>query len=193
MLNSLVMIDCTVFVYKHVLCPTGAELLIRGNHGYEIVYAPPKTKDIQHRLIIDWDTISGLKRVNKKMDNSADLHLIEQLIIESKCDPKLHILQYNHSTNEYETQSIQVLRTHYIGLEYDVRHSNDINLPLLDRWPNYYLLYNESLPEWVWLPLLTHNLRILIQKIMLFSNIALFIWTIYQITKYTYFPHSTNV
>ena len=35
------------------------------------------------------------------------------------------------------------------------------------------------------IPLLNHTLRVLIERVILFGNIGLFIWTIYQMTKYT--------
>eukprot|EP01084_Bolivina_argentea_P216364 367593_1 len=184
------MVECTAFVYKHILC-CKAELSI-GKNGYEIVYHSKlkntsqsnllSTKDTTHRIVIDWNTISGLKRVNKQIDNT--LQLTEQLIIESTSYPKLYTSQYNYNLDKYETK-IDSLRSHYIGLEYNIIHSNDINIPLLNTNPTRALLFNQSLPEWIWIPLLTHNLRIFIQNMILFGNIALFIWTIYQITKYT--------
>ena len=207
----------------------------------------PYDDDILHRIVIDWDTISGLQRINKDIEykekkrknsqktsqtktdlqlkenetteneNKNKIELKEQLIIESTSYPKLHIMRKNYDTGKYETKSVQPLRTHYIGLEYDLMHSHDIllsnnyqqiakyslmdeygndeivnfdddsitKLSLLDKYPSYSLLLNHNLPAWIWVPLLNHTLRVWIERIILLGNIGLFIWTIYQMTKYT--------
>ena len=131
-------------------------------------------------------------------------------------------MEYNESRNRYEAVSTEPLRTHYIGLEYDLSdahrvllgtnyhqihkyrladtvdsavpelhldggggggHYNDMSL--LGGHPAFSLLLNHSLPAWIWVPLLNHTLRVLVERVLLFGNISLFLWTIYQMTKYT--------
>jgi len=194
--------------------------------------------DTLHRVVIDWSSIVGLQRINKpiayncKQKHTRRIQLREQLIIETRSYPQLYITHYNAALKKYETTSSQTLRTHYIGLEYDVLHSHQVllsnnaykiheynlldtrlhhlhldrhnigradddgdsdadadadegHLSLLEKYPAYSLLIDHGLPAWIWIPLLNHTLRVLIERVILLGNITLFIWTIYQMTKYT--------
>ena len=259
--------------------PSRLMLSFIGHLGNLSPSSKPECKRI-HRILIDWDTISGLQRINKEIKysssqsnpsslrifNSPDpphtisdpsantlpqngvnsngriqaIKLSEQLIIESTTYPKLQILEYNELQCRYEIISNEPLRTHYIGLEYDLSDAHRVllgtnyhqihkyNLPdtedtafsdfdgfdldsnldsnidsnlnagsgphighelrslsLLEGHPSYALLLNHSLPAWIWVPLLNHSVRVLVERVILLGNISLFLWTIYQMTKYT--------
>eukprot|EP01084_Bolivina_argentea_P047058 86693_1 len=203
------MMYCSVFIFKKFQCKQGK--LNIGNDCYEIIYTPDKGKSILYRcnnaiisshnslirnkIVILWPQISGLKRTNKKMEynfkhsTQQKIDFKEHLIIELLSHPKEFTERYNPNTKQWDTLGYTKLNTHYIGLEYNSINTHYLlggndNNSYFDHYPSKSLLLNDSLPEFIWIPLLNHNLRVLIQRLMIITNIILFLWTIYQLTKY---------
>ena len=142
-----------------------------------------------------------------------NIQLHEQLIIELTTYPELQTLQYNSGTRSWQLLHSKQIRSYYIGLEYTLHDAHHILNSLLHnnthnnshsthnysvnlnhkrklQMPNanavkFSKQLNHSLPVWIWIPLLTHHSRVLFENLLLVGNMSIFLWTLYQLTKYT--------
>ena len=201
------MVHVSAFIYKNILCCDEFGRLNVDNEQkcFEIIFRHFSDNELIQKIRINWDDITGLKRSNKlipiKKNNNMDvydmdednlfmddkLRLKEQLIIESNKYYELNTYYFDKHRNELINIDSISLKSYYIGIEYDTIHATSILIEsgLLNYNNNYANYLNDGLPVWLWIPLLSNTLRKLGENLILLGNICLFIYTMYQLTKYT--------
>ncbi|ETO28000.1 hypothetical protein RFI_09132 [Reticulomyxa filosa] len=199
-----------VFVFRTNICETGELVVNCEKSCFEITFLH---QQVTHVLFVNWDSIVGLDRIPVKTHAATNLvtslhcntecnrehqesnngpknsnyvqfsNLKEQLIIELKQRPT--VVSSEQSSIITKKEYKHSIASYYIGIEYSIDDAWYLLNTLLNFNPCYYEYLNHKLPSFIWIPYLTHHFRVWIENIILFSNVCLFFWTIYQLCKYT--------